>query len=232
MGSNLALKPGSEVDYGERRFAIMQVISFETVVARDVETGELERLPIAGLRSISAAEPSVPPPDLTDLDDRDLNEARRRLDLIKPVLDAARLPRSVVSERARDGGVEVTTLYLQTGRRSRQETARTRRRADCLADDRENFLTRKQRTIQSTAAEVARRCREEQLSVPRAGTIRARIIALPVRERLARRSHGKAARDRTIVIEDLNVAGMLANRHLSRAIADLGFFEFRRQLEY
>jgi putative transposase len=39
-------------------------------------------------------------------------------------------------------------------------------------------------------------------------------------------------RYRTIVIEDLNVAGMLANRHLSRAIADIGFFEFRRQLEY
>ena len=37
-------------------------------------------------------------------------------------------------------------------------------------------------------------------------------------------------RYRTIVIEDLNVAGMLANRHLSRAIADLGLFEFRRQL--
>ena len=36
----------------------------------------------------------------------------------------------------------------------------------------------------------------------------------------------------TIVIEDLNVTGMLANRHLSRAIADVGFFEFRRQLEY
>jgi len=39
-------------------------------------------------------------------------------------------------------------------------------------------------------------------------------------------------RYRTIVIEDLNVAGMLANRHLSRAISDLGFFEFRRQLDY
>lgn len=36
----------------------------------------------------------------------------------------------------------------------------------------------------------------------------------------------------TIVIEDLNVEGMLANRYLSRAIADLGFFEFRRQLKY
>jgi putative transposase len=39
-------------------------------------------------------------------------------------------------------------------------------------------------------------------------------------------------RYRTIVIEDLNVAGMLANRNLSRAIADVGFFEFRRQLQY
>ena len=36
----------------------------------------------------------------------------------------------------------------------------------------------------------------------------------------------------TIVIEDLNVCGMLANRHLSRAVADVGFFEFRRQLDY
>jgi len=35
-----------------------------------------------------------------------------------------------------------------------------------------------------------------------------------------------------IVIEDLNVKGMLSNRKLSRAIADIGFFEFRRQLEY
>jgi putative transposase len=36
----------------------------------------------------------------------------------------------------------------------------------------------------------------------------------------------------TIGIEDLNVKGMLHNRHLARAIADMGFFELRRQLEY
>jgi putative transposase len=36
----------------------------------------------------------------------------------------------------------------------------------------------------------------------------------------------------TIGIEDLNVKGMLGNRHLARAIADMGFYELRRQLGY
>ncbi|MBK8754025.1 MAG: transposase [Candidatus Competibacteraceae bacterium] len=35
-----------------------------------------------------------------------------------------------------------------------------------------------------------------------------------------------------IGIEDLNVRGMMANDKLSRAISDIGFYEFRRQLEY
>jgi len=35
-----------------------------------------------------------------------------------------------------------------------------------------------------------------------------------------------------IGIEDLNVLGMIKNRKLARAILDMSFFEFRRQLEY
>lgn len=35
-----------------------------------------------------------------------------------------------------------------------------------------------------------------------------------------------------IVLEDLNVRGMLKNHHLAQAIADVGMYEFRRQISY
>lgn len=38
--------------------------------------------------------------------------------------------------------------------------------------------------------------------------------------------------NQVVVIEDLNVAGMMKNEKLSRAISDVGFGEIRRQLEY
>jgi len=36
----------------------------------------------------------------------------------------------------------------------------------------------------------------------------------------------------TIGLENLNVKGMVKNRHLARSVSDMGFFEFRRQVQY
>ncbi|GAB4587220.1 RNA-guided endonuclease InsQ/TnpB family protein [Nocardia sp. IFM 10818] len=36
----------------------------------------------------------------------------------------------------------------------------------------------------------------------------------------------------SIAIEDLNVRGMVRNRHLAKSVLEAGFYEFRRQLEY
>jgi putative transposase len=49
---------------------------------------------------------------------------------------------------------------------------------------------------------------------------------------LHRASTGLVRHHDVIVIEDLNVSGMIRNRHLARAISDCGWGEFRRQLEY
>ncbi|GAA0370419.1 IS607 family element RNA-guided endonuclease TnpB [Micromonospora gifhornensis] len=70
-----------------------------------------------------------------------------------------------------------------------------------------------------------------QRAATRLGRAHARVANLrrdgmhKLTTRLAR-EHG------TVVVEDLNVAGMLRNRRLARHIADAGFAEIRRQLAY
>lgn len=40
------------------------------------------------------------------------------------------------------------------------------------------------------------------------------------------------AKPRAVVLEDLNVSGMVKNHHLAKAVSDVGFYELRRQIEY
>ena len=214
MTLSLAIKDGAEVQCGDRRFIIHQVLGFDAVVAQDPGTGELERLAIADLRPVVSADaPASSAPNLAELDDRDWEEARRRLDLIAPLLEGTRCPRSVVVERARAGECDVTTLYrwarlyrasglLSSLLPQKPNGGRGKSRLSPDVEKiltqtiEEHYLTRQQRTIRSTAQEAVRRCREAHLPAPNANTVRLRILALPMRERLARRSHRKEAIDR------------------------------------
>jgi putative transposase len=68
-------------------------------------------------------------------------------------------------------------------------------------------------------------------SAGRLARIHARVASLRA-DALHKATTALAARYETVVVEDLNVAGMVANRRLARAVADQGFGAARRMLGY
>ena len=92
------------------------------------------------------------------------------------------------------------------------------------------LLARLRRLSRSLTRKV-RGSRNRDKAKLKLGRMHARIGSLR-REGLHQLTTSIARRFHTIGIEDLNVKGMLSNRRLSRAIADMGFYELRRQLEY
>ncbi len=97
------------------------------------------------------------------------------------------------------------------------------------------------RHLERKASNLARyqrrlaRCRKGSANraKARAKVARAHRKVRSARRDFLHRASTRLVRDNDmIVIEDLNVSGMIGNRHLARVISDCGWGEFRRQLAY
>lgn len=89
-------------------------------------------------------------------------------------------------------------------------------------------LSRKTGPVRRTRRQPSNRW---QRTADRLGRAHARVSNLR-RDGLHKLTARLAREHGTVVVEDLNVTGMLANRKLARHIADAGFAEIRRQLAY
>jgi putative transposase len=90
------------------------------------------------------------------------------------------------------------------------------------------------RKLRRLHRQLARRTpgsRRKNRTRQRLARVHARVANLR-RDALHKLTTSLATQHGTVVIEQLNVAGLLRNRHLARAISDTGMGELRRQLTY
>ena len=208
----LDLSLGAEVEFDGRRFVITNTIGFDEVEGREMSTGLYERLPIVDLVEPREEVEGTIVADLSIIDSRHYEEAKRRQRVVEELLGLPRRRRLDVKGRATELGVSVSALYewmrayrmddrLTTLLPARPDGGRGKSRLDPAVERAiqlaiEKHLTPQQPTARDTVREARRLCRAAKLDPPHENTIRARIDAIPEETRLRMRGHKKEANDK------------------------------------
>ncbi|MGV1098511.1 Mu transposase C-terminal domain-containing protein [Thiovibrio sp. JS02] len=198
------LKKGGRLMVGGEPYEIMGPYDLQSVTIKNVGTGEVKIVAVADLGEIlkNGDGTSLPPPD--EMSDENLAVARKRFEIIAPVLGEGRT-RKQVEQRASVYRVGASTIYRWIKRylatqqlsalspsfdlRGGKGKSRLDPAAEAIVQKviEDCYLTRQRKDGTEICREVAMRCKSAGVRVPHANTIRNRITALPDKEVVKRR---------------------------------------------
>jgi putative transposase len=218
MSSFLVIVPGVPVESGGKRYKITEVLDFDAVLAEEEGTGKKHRLFIKDIQPVTrpaSESPDDKEPDVLDLStipDELWQEARHRLEIIRPLLRQGRQSAAGVAEQARAARVHTATIYRwidafeRTGQLSallptRPHGGKGKSRLPpntesiIQATIEDFYLNKQKRSVQKTCDEVMRRCRNAGVEPPHPMTVRYRIAKMSDEDKLRRREGDKKARE-------------------------------------
>jgi putative transposase len=172
----IELRPGATIRCGDHRYLITHLLDLESVLAREEESGKVERLYLKDLIATQPDDPDDQACELSSVDEADWQTAEERLATIRPLLGDVRRTRESVSIQAQAAKVHTATvyhwlkLYERTGRVSallptRHNGGRGKSRLSeeveaIINDTLENYYLKQQKpSAQKTCLEVIRLCR-------------------------------------------------------------------------
>jgi len=215
MDAGFKVRPGLAVIAEERRYQIEKVVDLESVLARDLETGDIRRLrfnqlvPASALKTEEEIAPAEPDPQ--QISEADWQRAQARFAVIRPLIEQGTSSRHEVQTRAEHTGYATATLYRWLSRYQRsgslsalvvhkpgviQGQALLLPEVNTIVDMtiEDTYLNQQKTSIRRTALEVERRCRDTGLPPPHPNTVRHRILQLSAHRKYRCREGDQAAR--------------------------------------
>ncbi len=207
----LTLLQGGSVYHKGRNYFVTHILDLESILGRDADTGEIQRLPIAELAGAPPSDTAPKRPSLTHIPDDDWQDAQKRFEIIRPLVNHPERTRAMVTSRAAEFNVHTNTVYswirlyeesgtltsLMPKRRSDLGTTKLSVEVEAVIKSaiEDEYLTRQKKSITKVCDEVLRRCLNAGLEPPHCNTVRNRISKLSEDLKLSRR-RSKRASDR------------------------------------
>lgn len=202
------------VEYENEAYRITQPLDFHEVVGVNVHTKIARRLLIKNLKPISVKDTednSYIKRDLEEITDKDWLEAQRRFQAIIPLLQGA--SRVEIEKHAQELGTHYTTLYrwhrcyLSTGtitgilshKKGRKSgEIRIPSRVEAIIQEMidKYYLSKQRLSVPLVIQKVFFQCKQENLVLPGANTIRNRIASVSEYYRLKRQGEAALAKDK------------------------------------
>ncbi|MDQ2069817.1 Mu transposase C-terminal domain-containing protein [Natronospira bacteriovora] len=198
---------GAVVNSGGRRYCIRGFVDTTRVRVLDLDSQTESELRIADLTESTCFSPGAP--DLDEMPEKQWQEALRRYEVIRPLLDKPDRTAADVAEVADREAVSSTTLYgwmqkfaehgvvtalLRQRRKDRGSTKLAESVEEVIKGVIEDFhMTSQQRTVEQSYRELKRRCRTLDLPIPHKNTYYDRVKAIPLEEAYRQRKGRNAA---------------------------------------
>ena len=216
MTNPTSYAPGTEAAHKGRSCIITRAISASEILIQYSDTKDIITVRTSSLTARGTKTPQTERP-LDAVHDKDLDEARRRLEAITPLLKLSKRTSNDVQARGAELNLGKSTLYrwikeyeiskrltsLAPNRRTKRKRNLNKKIEAIIQDVIENeYLTKQKITVVKAADIIARRCRKIGFKAPHKNTVRNRISEIDIREQTKRRHGDKAARDTYSEITD------------------------------
>lgn len=205
----ISFKPGSPVYLGDEKFEILKPVDLKQVLAKKCATGEYKVLEISKLKN-SPPDPSAEAPTvhIDHIRQKHWNEAKRRFEIIEPLLKEGRSKTDVV-KRAEECGVHTVTLYRWIGlfessglmsslvpgfdSRGGKGGHRLDKATESIVKQtiEELYLSRQKLRPRTVSREIRRKCLQAGVPAPHEMTVRNRINSLSKKEVVKKREGRK-----------------------------------------
>jgi putative transposase len=209
--SKLSFRPKSIVTFRGKPWRVIRATGPTELLLEDVHTRTKEVVDVCNLEAPPQAE-QLPARPLESLCDDDLAEARRRLEIIKPLLECRQGRERLADKLAKQHRTSPRTLRrwvrsyearqllsdLAPQRRGREMPRRLSKKVEAAIDTviEEVFLTRQKVNARKAYEALKRRCAALKLSPPHENTFRRRLGEVSEKLKMERREGRKPARDR------------------------------------